>query len=90
MTQPDKMPVNNRVTPMQDFAMRFLSNKMEATAAMVGEAVHKKFYEIAPPNYSHIGGSVMSALRKKCLVLHLPELNAWRLSKMGREYVSTR
>jgi len=74
------------VTPMEDKAMRYLSNKMEVTSAMVGVNVSNRLCSWPTKK----GAAVMGALRKKGYVMRLPELNSWRLTRKGWEYVSKR
>ncbi len=78
------------VTDMEKSCMKFLSNKMEATAHMVGCEIYRQFYEMAPTNFTHIGSGILSSLHRKGLVMRLPELKAWRLTKEGRQYVGAR
>ncbi len=72
------------VTPMEDKAMRYLSDKMEVAAGMVGIHVYNRLVR----NPTHIGASILSNLRKKGYVMRLPDLKSWRLTRQGREYVS--
>ncbi len=74
------------LTAMERACIEFLSGKMDATAEMVGRVLYKQFYEAALPNYAHIGSGVLSSLRRKGLVMRLPELRAWRLTKEGMQY----
>lgn len=85
MTQPDELTINNRVTEKQKICMAFLSDKMEATAKMVGYAI-----EPATLNPTGKGARMLGRLRKMGFVMKLPELNAWRLTREGREYVTPR
>lgn len=77
---------NNKLTSKEDACIHFLSNKMEATAGMVGVNIYNRLVR----NPAHIGASVLGNLYKKGFVMRLPELCAWRLTKKGRDYVSKR
>lgn len=77
----------------EEICLKFLSDKMEATANMVGIAIVEitnqpvgKYY--SGHWYSRIGGTALGNLRKRNLVMRLPELNAWRLTKEGRELIN--
>lgn len=69
-------------------AMEYLSPRMEATALMVGKAILAEYEGKVGGNYSSVGASILGRLRYLGLVYKLPELNAWRLTKEGREKVS--
>lgn len=82
-------PINNTVvdtTLREKGALHFLSDKMEATAKMVGDAITNNTGLYG----QRVGAIVLGQLRKKGLVMRLSELNAWRLTREGREYVKTR
>lgn len=53
----------------------YLSEKMEANVAMISEHIHRN---------KSMTALVLRELHKKGLVLRLPELKAWRISKDGR------
>lgn len=65
-------------------AMEYLSDKMEATAEMVGEHLVGKSKSYA----TRCGAAVLGRLRVQGLAMRLPELNAWRLTAEGRAKVS--
>ena len=77
--------VNTNVTEKQKACIEFLSDKMEATAKMVGCAIEPRSL-----NPTGKGAVTLGRLRKMGFVMKLPELNAWRLTREGREYVATR
>lgn len=74
------------MTPRQKVIIQYLSDKMEATAEMVGGALKEAGYDPLSHTYA-MGRSVLGVLKKKGLVMRLPELNAWRLTKEGRAYI---
>ena len=79
------------MTPKEIVCLIYLSNKMEATAEMIGEKIITDFYTLGTWSSKYIkfvGGGILASLYKKKLVYRLPELNAWRLTKKGREIVN--
>lgn len=75
-----------KLTERERLTIAFLSNKMEATSAMIGEHINKGLNG-RDWRASYVGGSIVSKLRKKGIVMHIPELNAWRLTKEGRDLI---
>ncbi len=72
-----------RLTDRELICLQYLSNKMEATALMVGENLAREGYG---NRYAYGSGRVMMGnLKKKGFVMRLPDLKAWRLTKQGRE-----
>lgn len=72
------------MTPKKKKVLIFLSDKMEATAKMIGHHVIGK-------NRSHStrsAAALLGFLREQDYVMRLPELKAWRLTAKGREWVS--
>ena len=69
----------------EQIAMEYLSPRMEATAMMVGKAILEEYEGKVGSNYSSVGAAILGRLRYLGLVYKLPELNAWRLTKEGRE-----
>ncbi len=67
----------------EQIALAYLSDKMEATAEMIGIAV----WGTRKAHPSRKGGALLGLLSRKGLVMRLPELRAWRLTKKGREWV---
>ncbi len=64
--------------------LRFLSDKMEATAEMIGR-------HLLGDNCTYStrsAAAILGFLREHDLVMRIPELNAWRLTKKGRDMVS--
>ena len=77
------------LTLREEECLKYLRNRMEATSTMVGNHID----EYCQLHSMHCGGNttgvgawILGRLRKKGLVMRLPELKAWRLSKEGREY----
>ncbi len=67
--------------------MRFLSDKMEATGAMIGKAVAPGRAR-SDRGYAMIGCDHARHLQDKGMLLYLPELRAWRLSAEGRKHLA--
>lgn len=65
-------------------ALVYLSSKMEATAIMIGHAIWGKCQSYPAQR----AGGVLRSLNKRGLIMHIPELKAWRLTRKGREWVS--
>jgi hypothetical protein len=75
------------LTARERACLEFLEarGKDEATAQEIGEAIRAKVPGCRP-NSVGLGASVCGILRKKRLVLHLGDVNAWRIG-MGGIYV---
>lgn len=74
------------MTPNKQNVLIFLSDKMEATAEMIGIAISPDWW---PLDSKRKRASVLlGQLKYLDLVMRLPELKAWRLTKKGREWVS--
>lgn len=72
------------LTAKEIHTLQYLSNRMEASARMIGEELFR--LEITKSkNALAVGASVCGNLHKKELVLYLPDLKAWRISKLGRQ-----
>lgn len=71
------------MTKKQKLCLNYLSDKMEANAAMIGEAIYGSYSAYLPTK----GAAVAGHLVRKGLVMRIPELNAWRLTGKGREWV---
>lgn len=71
------------LSPLEQICLDYLSDKMEVTSTMLGRGInpHSK-------NPTGLGAAALGRLRRKGFVMRLPELNAWRLTKAGRELVS--
>lgn len=76
----------DKLSSKEKSCILFLSNKMEATAGMVGVAIANRL--VSWP--TRLGAGVLGSLHKKGYVMRLPELKAWRLTRKGREYVNKR
>jgi hypothetical protein len=74
------------MTERELICLRYLDDKMEATARMVGEEIVRRVSSRhrGGSNYSAVGANVLGALRQRQLVARLPELNAWRITALGR------
>jgi len=70
-----------QLTEREKIAIKFMSDKMEVTAGMIGIEIYNRLVN----NPTHIGGSILGNLYKKGLALPVPELKAWQLSKTGVE-----
>lgn len=70
------------LTPAQVECLRYLNGLMEATANMVGRYVRMK--DLGFGGYSACGAGILSSLRKRKLVAYLPDLKAWRITRVGR------
>ena len=67
-----------------DVVLNFLDDgRMEATARQVGEELAR--HKMCSGGYQAVGTGVLVDLRKRGLVVRLSDLNAWRISKAGRE-----
>lgn len=70
------------MTPTKRAVLDFLSNKMEATAEMIGIAIYPDWW---PLDSKRKGASaLLGQLKYLDMVMRLPELKAWRLTKEGR------
>lgn len=77
------------MTEKESKALKYLSNKMEATSKMVGDAITVgDAIGVRPLNPANCGARILGNLYKKDLVMRLPDLNAWRLTREGREYLA--
>lgn len=75
------------LTNREVIVLRYLSQLMEANAKMIGEEVLT--YKLkGGSNYSAVGGAICGRLRKRGLVTFLPDLNAWRITRAGREAIA--
>ena len=77
------------MTERERICLLYLSEKMEATAAMIGRAVYDQASSPGGSNLSAIGAAIVGRLCKRGLVTHIPELNAWRISAAGRELLDS-
>lgn len=74
------------MTPNKKAVLHFLSNKMEATAEMVGVGIYPDWW---PLDSKRKGASAfLGQLKYLDMVMRLLELKAWRLTAKGREYVA--
>ncbi len=69
---------------MQLKYLEYLSNKMEATVAMISEVGSNK-----PSNPVGSANAILCCMRNKNLVAFLPDLKAWCITKQGREYLES-
>lgn len=71
-------------SPTTRLILKFLSTKMEVTAEMVGRHLYGKH-----SNYStKSAAALLGQLQEHDLVMRIPELKAWGLTKEGREWVN--
>lgn len=73
------------MTPREYLCLRYLDPLMEADAFSIGRYIYANQAEPAGSNLSAIGGAVVGRLRKRGLVIHIADLNAWRITAAGRE-----
>lgn len=71
------------MTPREKLCLEFLSDKMEATARMVGE----KCWDDTFFGHGEMGKCLLKSLAIQGFVMRLPELKAWRLTKAGRDWI---
>ena len=74
------------MTPNKKAVLDFLSDKMEATAEMVGVAISPDWWPLDSKRKS--AAMLLGQLKYLDMVMRLPELKAWRLTAKGREYVA--
>lgn len=80
---------NNAGTPLTErerIVLLYLSPLMEANAMMIGE----ELWQACPGKGSNkiaLGAAVCGRLRKKGLISRVGELNAWSISRSGREAI---
>jgi hypothetical protein len=83
-----KLELSNK----QIFILRFLSNRMESTAKIVGsELVREKLLD--PRYYSvtsamRAAANILGRLNKMGLVLQVKELRAWKITLEGRDVLT--
>ncbi len=84
------------MTEKQLICLKYLSDKMEATARMVGEDIvyqiaHKAGMKVLeyPATAARSGAVILGRLRYLGLVMRLPDLKAWRITREGREFLTT-
>lgn len=70
--------------PTTRLILKFLSTKMEVTAEMVGHHLYGKHSSYSTKS----AAALLGQLREHDLVMRIPELKAWRLTKEGREWVN--
>lgn len=70
------------MTPNKKEVLKFLSNKMEATAEMVGHHLYGKCHSYS----TRSAAALLGQLRENDFVMRIPELKAWRLTRKGREW----
>lgn len=74
------------LSPRQMICLRYLTDKMEANAHMIGEHILGN-HSVSQKNHaqvSAIGGQAARYLRSLGFVTYLPDLKAWRITKAGR------
>lgn len=74
----------------EEICLRFLSmGVMEANSRMLGEEIIRRRTSRGGSNYAFLGANAAGRLKRRGLIHRLPDLNAWRISKAGREYLTT-
>lgn len=75
------------MTERERLCLEYLSPLMESDTHQIGRYILDNMLNPARggSNYSSIGAAVVGRLRRQGLVLHIPDLNAWRISTKGRE-----
>lgn len=71
------------MTRREYIALRYLSDKMEATANMIGKAIVEAT-KANTTNYRAVAAPVLGALRERLEVFRVRELNAWQITVYGR------
>ncbi|MGY3582342.1 hypothetical protein ACVIGB_000734 [Bradyrhizobium sp. USDA 4341] len=76
------------MTEREALCLQFLSEgRMEANARQIGQHVYANLFDRrgGGSNFAAIGAAICGRLRKRGLVMFLPDLAAWRITKAGRE-----
>lgn len=74
-----------RLTERERACLEYLDRLMEANAAMIGRAVIDQCgVQNGASNIPGVGAGLAGSLRKRGLVVRLPDLNAWRITPAGR------
>ena len=75
------------MTEREELCLDYLNDKMEADAFQLGRYIYANLVDpkSGGSNLPTIGGAVCGRLRKQGLVMFLPDLHAWRITKAGRE-----
>ena len=77
-------PAEPLLTERERICLGYLDRLMEANAKMIGEIILREQTKNGGSNYAAVGAAVVGKLRKRSLVLYLPDLSAWRISRRGR------
>jgi hypothetical protein len=74
-----------KLTERQKKCLAYLDHLMEATPAMIGQAVAAQEGR-THRGYAMIGNGVVKSLYRRGdpLITYLPDLDAWRITKTGR------
>lgn len=71
--------------------LRYLDDKMEVTSKMIGEALAEKlgnpFGMWTAEGRQKSAETVMANLRKRKLVTRILDINAWRITALGRSHL---
>lgn len=71
------------LTEREKIVLRFLDEgRMERTASQIGHELAR--FGLCKGGYIAVGSSTAARMRKRGLVMRLPDLNAWRITKDGR------
>lgn len=72
------------MTTAEFYTLGYLNTLMEASARMIGRYL-MEMNVVKPGNYISVGGAIAGRLRKRGLVAKVRELNAWQITRAGRE-----
>jgi hypothetical protein len=73
------------VTDREYLCLQFLDPLLSADAYSIGRYIFANQLEPAGSNLSAIGAAVAGRLRKRGLVTYLPDIEAWRITRAGRD-----
>lgn len=72
------------MTGIECLVLQFLDGRMEANTRQIGTHLVGR-PSVRGSNYVAVGAAVCARLRRQGFVMKLPELNAWRITRAGRE-----
>lgn len=75
------------MTEREMLCLQFLDDRMDADVHQIGRYVRSNLYDprSGGSNYQSIGSAICGRLRKKGFVVPMADLQAWRITKAGRE-----
>ena len=86
MTAPDPAEVlaaKTKLTPRELAVLAYINPLMEANSRMIGNHIVPLFPK-GGSNYTSVGAAICARLYKRGLVTSLPDINAWRITSLGR------